>query len=419
MVSSRSRNVELESRMLAKGMTAAELADAMNAQIRKLCGREGDLTSRTIRRYLSGQTRWPQERQRRAAEAVFGCSAERLGFQPPAPPAPQAPPAQEDPLQRRSLFAAVTATAAALAPAVPASATPRIGSTDVDRFRARLDRLSASDDHHGGTVELERDALVEGQRALDLLQHAQASDRVRGQVYSVGADAFTAAAWAAIDSQQLDRAQAHLDRALALAGLSSDPVSTLRAWNNIAMLAAQRGRHVDAHAAARTGRHTFAARRDPLYLSLCHARGALAQAATGDGRAALRSIGHAESALERATDEDRPAWTRFYDRAELHGLSSIVQLRLGRPDQAEYHVHNTLAGLRPALRRNRAYYTAHLAIAQVRQGELEQACHTADTLMTKGLPGSARVRELLQDFRTEAAATGSARARTWLNDTRQ
>jgi hypothetical protein len=52
------------------------------------------------------------------------------------------------------------------------------------------------------------------------------------------------------------------------------------------------------------------------------------------------------------------------------------------------------------------------------QGEMELACATADRLLTRELPSSERVRALLKTFRTEAAATGSARARSWLNDTR-
>lgn len=194
---------------------------------------------------------------------------------------------------------------------------------------------------------------------------------------------------------------------------------TLRVWNYMALLSTQRGKFGDAQAAAEAVRATSAVRRDPLYASLGHARYALALSRQNDARGALRALGRAEDALGKAAvDLPRPAWVNFYDPAELHGLSAIVHLRLNQPDRAEYHVHQTLARIKPEYGRNRAYYTAQLALAQVKQGGLEQACATADTLYTDGLPDSGRVRDLLREFRTEAAATGSTLARTWLTDTR-
>jgi len=414
-----SRNVALEARLRAGGMTAGELAEEMNKRLLALTGRRGEMDDRAVRRYLSGRIRWPRARQRLAMESVFDCPAEELGFQRPAQPGPGAPASRhdpEDPVLRRSFLSAATATAASMA--TPAAAAPQIGASDLARLRARLDALSSRDDREGGGPQMETAALYEAQRALDLMQRSRVSARIRAEIYSVASDATAAAAWAALDSHELERAQSHLDRALTLAGLSSDPVASLRAWNNIAMLAGQRKHWADAEAAARAARAASITRRDPLYSSLCHARGALAQASMQDERAALRSLGHAEDALAKAEPGDRPGWTHFYDEAELHGLSAIVHLRLGRPDQAEYHAHNTLARLKPGLQRNRSYYTAQLALAQVRQGELELACGTADQLLAGQLPGSARVRELLRTFRTEAAATGSARARAWLDETR-
>jgi hypothetical protein len=57
-----------------------------------------------------------------------------------------------------------------------------------------------------------------------------------------------------------------------------------------------------------------------------------------------------------------------------------VLLRLGRPEEAESNAHHTLHRLKPALLRNRAYYTAVLGLTQLRQGELELACATGANL---------------------------------------
>lgn len=416
----RQRNVILEAKMAACGMKAGELADEMNRVLLARTGRTGELTDRTIRRLLSGQTRWPQSRARLALESVFNCTAEELGFHRPlrssASPPPTGAHHSEDPVHRRSFLGAAAAAAGALS-ATPAAATPhRIGQADIDRLTASLEELGTRDQSVGGSQTLERDALEQAERAVNLLNAGSTTTRVRQQVYAVASDAATTAAWAAIDSLQPARAQQHLDRALTLAGLSGDSVAELRTWNNIAMLADQRGRFTEGVAAAQAARGTWATRKDPIYASLCHARAAISHSSARDHRAAERAIGLAEEALDRTRDDGtRPAWMGFYDRAELNGLACVVRLRLGDASRSEYHAHQALARLAPDLKRNRAYYTAHLALAQVRQGGLEEACSTADKLLTQGLPGSQRVHEVLRSFRTEAAATGSKLARTWLD----
>ncbi|WP_431959397.1 hypothetical protein [Actinacidiphila sp. bgisy160] len=410
-----SRNVILEARMTAAGLSASDLATAMNDALLARTGRRGELTDRTIRRLLSGQTRWPQSRQLLALEAVFGCTGEALGFT--RPHRSKRPRPEKAPVDRRA-FITATAAAAALN-AAPAAASPRIGRADIERLQAELDALSAQDQRSGGSAAIETRALAQAQIATDLMNSGQATSSIRRAAYSLAANATMAAAWAALDTHAMDRAQRHVERALTLAGLSGDSVVVLRAWNYMALLASQQQRPADAQAAAERVRGNAMTRRDPLYASLGHARFALALSQQNDTRRALRAIRLSEDALHRADPAaPRPAWFGFYDIAEWHGLSSLVHLRIGRPDEAEYHAHRTLAQIRPGYERNQAYYTAQLALAQVRQGDLEQACRTADALYTHGLPNSGRVRALLRNFRTEAAATGSARARAWLNDTR-
>ncbi|MET9879790.1 hypothetical protein ABZZ36_35035 [Actinacidiphila glaucinigra] len=406
------RNTVLEAQMRAAGMSAADLAKALNEALLALTGRMGDLTDRTIRRLLSGQTRWPQTRQLLALEAVFGCTGEALGFTKPT--RAKRKPTQEDPMQRRTFAAGAVA---AVLP-TPIAAPRRIGRADLERMQAGLDALSVQEQRSGGSTAVETEALTKAQMAVDLMNHGQTTTTIRRAIYSLAANATMAAAWAALDAHAMERAQRHLERALMLAGYSGDSVVTLRAWNYMALLSSQRNKPCDAQAAAERVRRNATTRRDPMYASLGHARYALALSQQQDVRGALRAIRLSEDALHRAdATAPRPAWFSFYDVAEWHGLSSLVHLRIGRPDEAEFHVHQTLARIRPGFERNRAYYTAQLAIAQVKQGDLEQACRSADVLYTHGLPNSGRVRELLRIFRTEAAATGSKRARAWLHDT--
>jgi tetratricopeptide (TPR) repeat protein len=405
---SQTRNTVLAARMRALDMNARQLAEAMNKVLQTHTGRPAAITDRAIRRYLGGQTHWPQGRQRFALEAVCGCTAEELGFSPP--PGYHA---QEDDVHRRK-FLAASAAATLAAP----SPRRRIGRADVQALERDLNALIAQDNDQGGDTALETRALTQANVALDLIRHGSATESVRRSVYSVAAGATTSAAWAAIDSGRLDRAQQHLDRSLTLAGMAADPNAVARAWNNLSMLGFNRMDYAEAADAAEAGRKLPAARNDGLYASLAHARAALAQAARQDKAGALRSLGRAEQAMTRAADRDRPSWVYFYDAAELHGLGALALTHLGRPEEAERNAHYAIAHLKPDLVRNRAYYTAVLGLAQLRQGELELALSTIDPLFTDQLPGSARVRLLLRTFRREAAVAGSAAARGWLEQTR-
>jgi hypothetical protein len=90
----------------------------------------------------------------------------------------------------------------------------------------------------------------------------------------------------------------------------------------------------------------------------------------------------------------------FFDRAELNGLAALVMARLGRHDESEARLHQTLSLLRPDLRRNRTYYTIHLALAQLAQGEADQAVATALPLLSGDgePPLSGRNKKLLRQF---------------------
>ncbi|MFF3244970.1 hypothetical protein ACFYWY_14850 [Streptomyces sp. NPDC002870] len=62
----------------------------------------------------------------------------------------------------------------------------------------------------------------------------------------------------------------------------------------------------------------------PFFNSLAHARTALAHSNLGDRQAAVRSLGHAQEALAKASlDEPPPSWVAFYGPAELTAVNAI------------------------------------------------------------------------------------------------
>ncbi|MFD8440517.1 XRE family transcriptional regulator [Streptomyces microflavus] len=409
--------------MAEHGMTAPELADAVNDALGQLTGRTGSTSERSVFRWLSGKTRWPQERQRLALETVTGQPISHLGFVPRGKPSENvAQPEEGSDVHRRQFLGAAASTAAAAIPiAPPACARPlHVGTADVIRLRQGIERLVALDDERGGQG-LESVAVAGAAEALDL-QGQSATQRVRQRLFALATDYTAQAAWSRIDAGQLDGVEAHLERALTLAGLAQDSERAMQVWNLRAMLARQRKNYAEAVASAQAAQVTAVARRSPLHASLAYARTAVCLAHSGQARPALRHLARAEDALGKADlEQPRASWLVFYGPAELHSLTAIVRDEIGHPAEAEAASHQALAALAPSYRRNRAHTTARLALAQLHQGEIEQACETSGQVFTimagTSLPG--RMRQLIGDFQRDLIASAPAAvAHEWIDQYR-
>ncbi|MFM9633273.1 MULTISPECIES: XRE family transcriptional regulator [Streptomyces] len=407
-------NQSLGSALQHHGLTQAELADQVNAQLIR-AGHEGTVGDRTVRNWLTGKTKWPHARQRHALEAVFGCTAEELGFRPPAGQG-RCINASEDPVRRRNFLAATSATTAAVA--APLLGIPtRVGASDVFRLRNALDALMELDDARGGHEALEQAALAGAAEALHK-QRLGATQRIRLRLFSVAADYTATAAWSALDARRGERAEALLGRALYLAGMAQDPVAELRVWNSYAMLAHQRGGHLQAVDSGLAAQSTAVTRRDPFFASLAYARTAVGHANLGDRQAALRSLGRAQELLVKTRPhEARPSWAAFYGVAELTAITAIVRDRIGDSAEAEAASHQALASIPEQFRRNRALATARLALAQLHQRDIDQACTTASHAfeLMSGSPLPGRMRFLLGDFHRDliTLAPTAAIAQEW------
>ncbi|MFC9652471.1 hypothetical protein [Streptomyces sp. NPDC056937] len=163
---------------------------------------------------------------------------------------------------------------------------------------------------------------------------------------------------------------------------------------------------------------TAIARRNPLYGSLAHARTAVAHSKLGDRQAALRSLGYAQEALGKAAlDEPRPSWLAFYGPSELTAMTAIIRDQIGDPVEAEAASHQALAAIPAQFRRNRALATTRLALAQLHQRDIDQACATASTVfeLMSGNPMPGRMRSLLGDYYRDliTLAPDASVAREW------
>ncbi|MFI9026282.1 Tat pathway signal protein [Streptomyces sp. NPDC053560] len=407
------KNQALQDWMDEHEVTAQGLSDLVNKALLELTGRPGKTCERTVFRWLACEIKWPQAATRQALHSVTGRRPEELGFAPRGRNTGTAT-QQEDPVLRRR-FLNVAATGAAVA-ATSAGARPTVGTGDVNRVRAELRKLWLLDDQQGGDRSLEERANRLVQHTLGLQQNGSATQRIRGRLYGLAASATAMAMWCAVDTGRLADAQRYLEQAVTLAGLSGDGQVQHQTWRYAAMVAGQRGRHVDQMAAAEAAAATWAHRSDPMYASLSHAHIALAASNAGDRRRTLQALDRAADSFDRADDRTRPPSMAFYTGGELAGLTGIAHSRLGDADKAESYAHRCLSALRPDQHRNRAYYTAQLAIAQLNQGDMEQACHTATSVMPPpGAGATGRVPKLLGNFSSalNMRAPGAAITREW------
>ncbi|WJV51656.1 Tat pathway signal protein [Streptomyces flavofungini] len=415
----RRRNEALVHWMSEFKMTTRELVDVLNDFIRELTGRQGLITERTVHKWRSGETRWPQSVQRTALQAVTGRTPAALGFVVPDRHTGRS---KEDPSvhRRRFVTAAAGGALAAAAPAVAGASRSRVGMSDVQRLTAKLGAVVASDDRHGGTESVETRASQLARQTLALQQRGTATSRVRGHLYSLAAAFASSAMWAAIDGHRLNAAQQHMQKAVTLAGLSADPAIQFRVWGHAGALYRHLGRYTDALAADDAARSTSTVRRDPLYASLAHARTAVHHGDLRDHNSVKRSLGCAQDALTRADPQaPRPPWMRFYDQAELELLALIAHAALGGWAASEAHAHHNLALLRPDLLRNRSLALAHLARAQLEQEALEAAVDSAWRIPPDAWRG--RTGGLMRVFTARLAdlAPDEPAARAWADHVRQ
>ncbi|MGY0061084.1 XRE family transcriptional regulator [Streptomyces sp. LZ34] len=398
-------NRSLAARIADLGFSQAELARQLNAEIELLTGKLGNVTDADIRRWLRGETKWPQDRIRLCLEKVLGTGAENLGF---VPRKKRIAPPEEDPVHRRALLTATSGAALTIAtPYAPAQGS--LGVNDVRRFHQEYVTIVRRDQAVGGSQKVENLAVGLASRIQSTLAVSSSSTRVRDMLHRLAANVLSSAAFAAIDARSPQRARAHLHQALTFAGLSRDSETMYQVWNHLTLTSRQLENHAEAVAGAEVMKRSSIARRDPLYASLGHIRNANGLARIRHRSEALRALADAERAFARSAAEQRPEWIEFFDASEMNALSSFLWSALDDHVRAEYCLHRTLTAIPDSRARNRALYTAHLSLTQARQGDLELACATGRQAHALLVPssGSRRTAHTLAATRKVITATGS------------
>ncbi|MFD7291191.1 XRE family transcriptional regulator [Streptomyces sp. NPDC059863] len=398
-------NRQLALRIAELGVGQAELARQINLEIEFLTGKPGNVTDSDVRRWLRGETKWPQDRIRLCLERVLSARAEDLGF---VPRKKSSAPSEEDPVHRRTFLSAASGSVLAVG-ASGANGHVRLGISDVRRFHQDYVAILRRDDAGRDTQKVENLAVELASRIQSALAVSTTSTRVQEMLYRLAAEVISSAAFASIDASAPQRARAHLGQALTFAGLSRSSQVMYHVWNHMTLTSSQRENHAEAVAGAEALKRSSIARRDPLYASLGHMRSANGLARMRRQSEALRALMDAERAFARSAHQQRPEWISFYDGSEVNALSSFIWTALGDHGRAEYCLHRSLAAIPEGRVRDRALYTAHLALAQARQEDVELACATSREAYTLLPPssGSRRTTNTLAATRKVLVASGS------------
>ncbi|MET9915386.1 hypothetical protein ABZZ74_53915 [Streptomyces sp. NPDC006476] len=395
------------------GFSRRKLAEEVNKISERIFGRPGAATDRHVRRWLSGQARWPNERYLLPLVEIFDRPPEAMGFVPrgrssnrmPVPP-PMTPGTGEgdDPVKRRLFVFASAAMTVALA--LGLDETPTVGRltlTDVARADSKIGRMVFHFNSVGGGAlfEVSMGYLDRLRTALDGCTYGPSVEQA---LHSAISNLCSSAGWAAHDAGQPGQARVLFADALQSALLAGDKRGQARAWSNLSMQARLDGRTRGALRVNRAALDTRQARQDPRIAALLHSRLAIGHARAGDHPAAARSILAAQRAHDRFdTASPAPPWLRFLDGAEISGLAAIAHQAMGQLTEAELATAQALQMLGKGMRRNRAYYGVQLAELQVAQGNLQSAERTASQIDTSAL-NSQRIADRLATVHRAIAA---------------
>lgn len=374
--------------MAAHDYTHQSLADEINKITAQMYGPRSPrkCTDRHVRRWISGEVRWPWAKYCLALERIFDRPAQAQGFVPrgrsstllPTPPPPRPPAGREQPVQRRQFLAA--SAAATVAAALGIDETPaqgRLSVSDLHRIHERIGRMDAHFFSVGGGPLISVSASYI-ERLRDALAGCTYGDRVERGLHGAISSLYACAGWACHDSGEPERAASLHTASLQSALLAGDPSAAARAWSNLGIQARHAGRHREAVQITRAALDHRRVRSTPRIAALLQARLAIGQARIGDRPGAARSLLAAEQAYDRINSADpAPSWLTFLNPGELSGLAAITHQALGHYDRAEAATAQALALLPGSMRRNHTYYSVQLAELQLLQKEREKAAATA------------------------------------------
>ncbi|WP_200307656.1 hypothetical protein [Streptomyces adelaidensis] len=369
--------------------------------------------ARLVAAWEDGEVGLPRAVYRRILTRMTGGrSMAELGFRVAAPATARSVPSatttygleeEGDPVERRAFLLDGACAVLALPLGSDKRAPGRIGASEVRAVSKAVTRLYAHDHDHG-SAPLRTAATEALHTAYQWLQSGTYTEKTGRKLRSATGALSIAAGWLAFDSGRAGDAHSLYGEALAAARIADDAALEAHAFGCLSLLAKMSGRPREAISAAQ-GAQTVARGLDsPRMLALFNMREAGGWALMGDPSATDRAIVRAHNFYAKGSSENDPGWLEFFAPGELAGLECLARADLGQHERAATGAEQAVLLHGEAFARNRALYTADIAIQHsVRERPEPEAAAEAAGRVLKFLP-EVRSDRLLQSLHNVAGA---------------
>ncbi|MFD8965080.1 hypothetical protein ACFV0C_08760 [Streptomyces sp. NPDC059568] len=253
----------------------------------------------------------------------------------------------------------------------------RVTRSTLLALRSSVEDYWRRDDEHGGASL--RPAVVGHLRYVTQMMRSVRAP-LRRDLQSLDAELARLAGWAYFDARQYSTARTHFTQALRLSHGQDDRLFMANVLSCMSLQATYDGQPSDAVALACKAQDSArTAGGQPLVMSMLHMREAFAHATLRDGASCHQAIGRSRDAYEQARgqEDEAPSWVRYFDETKLIVDTGIALAKLGESERAEPLIAEGLRRETGAQQRGRAFHAFWLATAQLQQGKLDAACHSA------------------------------------------
>lgn len=285
----------------------------------------------------------------------------------------------------------------------------RIGTPDVERFRATVDIFAQLDDRFGGGHA--REALIQYLSTdAERMLNGRYSDTVGRVLFAAVAEATLLAAWMSYDSAPASAlAQGYFVQALALAQAAGDRLLGASILDAMSHQATFTGRFTEAANLARSALTGTRGIATPTLTAHFHLMEARALARLRDTKACDRALSEGVREFERSNPGSDPPWFQYLNESEMFAEFGHCMRDLGRTSDATRYADSSLQQSDDAqFVRSDFFVSIVLADSHLAARNFEQACSVALHALGAGEQiRSARCVRYLREFMQHLPASGN------------
>lgn len=258
-----------------------------------------------------------------------------------------------------------------------ASIPNRLAMADISWIEAMTRDLRAVDHQYGGGACY--DAVVALLSWSRRLLGVEAVDGVSERLHVAVADLHNLAGWTAFDTNRLNAASTHLDRARTLArhGRDDDLIANISYRQGRIHL--HHGNPQQALVDFELGHHAARTSGSTLTAAILHANQAWASAKLGRADDTLTHLGNSMTDFARTNPTMAPAWAEFFDSTDLSAMTGVVYTELAQTVDPAYTrdaipaLTVAAGGYGLAMTRSRLFVLIALATNHLLQDDIDHA----------------------------------------------